>query len=217
MNFSSNGNVLTPIDTQIISVSQYGSIIEQTYFDFLLPPQQGIYKFGDLHPSIVNNKNYYTYVKTDKGIIRTPVENFNTLNEAVLDEMDRVIIPAFMMKQKEKYLSNHPTIPARGIEIIKLLIENHIARMSPWASKGNYVLKMCGFFKAENSDIVEEQYLERLCESLICQVDAFIGRDVWNIYFVKFRGFDICIEKCEDYRIYDWTIKQNQQIEDGLC
>ena len=217
MIFNSNSSeILTPINIQMLAILPYASIIEQTYSDYLLPPKQGIYKFGDLKPSIYNNRMYYVQQKMGNTVIRVPVTDFNTVEDTIVDEMDRIVIPSFMMKQKTKYLFNTPTIPARGAEIIKLLIEHHLASTSSWANKGNYIEKMCSFFKPENSEIVEELFLQRLCESLLCQVSNFVGNDSWNVYFVKFLGLDLCIEKCIDYRIYDWTLKEQQRLEDGL-
>lgn len=216
MIFQSNDQILSPISFQMLSVLSYAAIIEQTYGDYLLPPQPGIYKYGDLNPSIYNGRSYYVQRKNGNEVIRIPVTDFNTVEETVVDEMDKIIIPAFMMKNKSKNLFNEPTIPARGAKIIKLLIEHHLIRSSPWARKGNYVEKMCAFFKPDHVDIVEEMYLERLCESLLCQVEEFVGGDNWNIYFVDFKGLDICISKCIDYRIYEWTMQENQKREDGL-
>lgn len=207
---------MTPIGFLILNIMPYASIIEQTYAEHLMPPEPGIYKFGELKPAIYNNKNYYTQQKQGDRVVRVPVTDFNLIEDTVVDDMDRIVVPAYMMRNKRKYLFNEPAIPARGAEIIRLLIENYFARISPWARAGNYTQKMCAFFKPDQSDIVEELFLERLCESLLCQIQDFVGQDIWNIYFVKFMSLDICVEKSIDYRIYDWTMKKQQQLEDGL-
>lgn len=209
-------DLFAPIQTLLLPILPYGSLIEQTYSDFLLPAGEGIYKFGDLTPSIRNNKTYYTQIKSGDQVVSEPIVDFNNVENTVVDETGKIVIPAFMMRDKKRYLSNIPSVPARGVFIIKNLIEHHISTLSPWARRGQCMSNISKYFKRENQDIVEENYLERLCESLIVQINDFIGIDQWNMYFVKIKGLDLCIEKCMDYRIYEWTTKRNQEIEDGL-
>lgn len=110
------------------------------------------------------------------------------------------------MKNKHLYLFPEPTIPARGLCVIKAMIEEHIAKRSPWTNSSGYTNKLKSFFLPDSVyDIVDEFFLERICESLICRVDNFIGNDVYNIYFTKMVAIDLRVEKCIDYRIYEWT------------
>jgi hypothetical protein len=61
-------------------------------------------------------------------------------------------------------------------------------------------------------ELIDEFMLESLCSSLIARVNQFVGEDIWNIYFTKLQAVDLRIEKCVDYRIYDWTrIKQEMK------
>ena len=189
-----------------LPIYSHAVMIENQYGDFLKPPEQGIYKAGELFPSIISTKHYFSQ-RIDKfnRPVLTPITNFNKVTDAVVDEAGNLIFPFTVMKNKEKYLTNHPTVPSRGLLLIKLMIEKHIESICRWNRYSTFNNKILAHFTNEGYEIYNEGHIDKICESLFMQLNNFIGLDEWHIYFVKFIGLDILIEKTIDYRVYEWT------------
>lgn len=203
---------LLPIQSCIISITEYAALIERIYKDILKPPRKGIYKLGELHPTIYDNKRYWTI--KDGAIF--PIGDFESTTTPVIDEDGNVILSKYIMTNKRKFLSASPTLPVIGSAVIKALIEYHISTISPWTKTNGYKTKLLSLF----NDYVDEDHLIDLCISIIQQINSFIGDDEWNIYFVKFIGLDICIDKSIDYRIYEftkWTNAKSVQEIQSFC
>jgi hypothetical protein len=217
MNSSSNHELLQPLAILIKPVAFYAQLIEQQFNDVLFPPREGVYRLGDVSPVLFANKRYFVQRKMDGRIVLEPITDLSKVEESIVDEEGNLILSGHYMKNKQMFLSNQPTVPSRGIEIVKCLIDEHLAKISPWSKSQGYRQRLNSYFKnaAAVHEIVEDGFLERICESLIMSVNDFIGNDVWNMYFTKVVAVDLLIEKSIDYRIYDWTMqreyKQNEQ------
>ena len=205
---------LRTTQTFFLPVFNYAVLIEREYGDFIVPAPEGIYRVGDIHPCIHSNKRYYSQKLTKTNqYISAPVTDINLVNDTIIDETGNVILPAYVMKNKEQYLRNEPTVPARGLLIVELLIKKYIESVSPWVKYSMYNSKIASYFKPEGVELFYNGHIEALCESLFAQVCEFIGNDVWHVYFVKFMGLDLMIEKTTDWRILEYYRMTNEQKE----
>lgn len=215
INFESD-TLLEPIAIFIEPICFYADLIEKQFSDLLLPPAPGIYRVGDIQPLLDARRQYFVQKIVDGRIQQNPITNFSEVEDSVVDETGKLVISAHFMKNKQKYLSNQPTIPARGLEIVRCMIDDHIAKINPWAKSQGYYNRLCGFFSSREAviEIVDGYLLESLCSSLITRVNQFIGNDEWNIYFTKVHAVDLKIDKHIDFRIYDWTQMKRQEKKD---
>jgi hypothetical protein len=189
----------------ILPIFHYAMLIEYQYSDFIVPIPPGIYRVGDIYPCIQNNRKYYSQkaLKNDQ-YVTTIVTDINAVTDTILDEGGNVILPAAVMKNKAQYLRNEPTVPSRGLMIVELLIKRYIDSISPWMKYSMYNSKILSHLKPDGVDLFNNGQLETVCDSLFMQLNDFIGRDVWHLYFTKFIGLDLLIEKTRDYRIMQW-------------
>lgn len=199
-------DLLKPTQTFFLPIFTYAVMLERQYGNLLKLPEPGIYKLGEMYPCIIPNKLYFSQrVDKHNKFVTLPITNFNKVTDAVVDELGKLIIPASIMKNKDQYLSNTPSIPVRGLILIKLLIEKHIEMICRWTNHSTYDNKILSHFKNGGYELYNEGHLDKICESLFRQINDFIGNDEWHIYFVKFSGLDIVIEKAIDWRVYEWT------------
>lgn len=191
----------------ILCAISYAYLIENQFGPYLVPLPQGVYKDGETNPCINPTRLYYSSVQPVANGPRhlAPITDFQSVREAVVDESGSLVIPAFMMQDQAKYLSPVPTIPARGLMLIELLISKHIENICQHTKYGHYNRKIDSQILDECHAIHYDGLLERCIESLTTQVSDFIGRDDWHIYFTRRIGHDIMVEKTIDYRIYDWN------------
>lgn len=205
-NIMQDFSALKTTQTCFLPIYHYAVMIEHQYEDLLIPNKLGIYKAGEIEPCIVANKSYFSQSidKISGCYQRKAIVDFNKETNTVTDEIGTTIISSTMMRDKEHYLSNIPTVPARGLLIIEMLIKRFIESVTPWSRNSSFSNKLVSQFKINGSEILNEGHLDKICESLYSQLSEFIGHDVWHIYFVKFSGVDIIIEKTLDFRIQQW-------------
>ena len=200
-----NTDLLKTTQTCFLPVFNTAVILERQFGDVLVPPAIGIYKVGDIYPSIIPNKQYFSQkINKLNQCITIPITDFNKVNDTVVDEIGNVIIPRPMMLSKEIYLKNEPSVPARGLILVELLLKRYIESISPYTKYSMYNSKIMSNFKQEGIELFLEGHIDKLCESLYAQVSSFIGNDIWFIYFIKYLGIDIIIEKSIDWRIYEY-------------
>lgn len=199
--------LMKPQAIMIEPVIMYASLIEQQFGHLMYPVKKGIYKAGETYPVITDEKKYFVQKNVNGVLSLEPITDFQSIVDSVVDENGKLIIAQHHMKNKDRFLFSEPTIPVRGIGVIKSLVEEHISKLSPWTRSEGYSKRLRAHFLPEAVyEVVDECFLERVCESLLCKIDNFINTDVWNIYFCKIVAIDLRIEKCIDYRIYDWTL-----------
>lgn len=208
--------LMKPQSVFIEPIVMYASLVEQQFGQLMFPNKAGIYRAGEMQPVIVPERRYFFEEKINGVITMKPITDFQSVNASVVDENGKLVIAQHYMKNKEKLLFSEPTIPARGILVIKALVEEHIAKRAPHVKSASYSNKLKSYFLPDAvHEVIEDYFLERICESLLCKVDTFMGNDICNIYFTKIIAIDLCIEKCIDYRIYEWTLMKAGVDENG--
>ena len=210
----------------ILSSISSASLIDQQYGRFLLPPPKGIYKVGEVNPCMFLTKTYFHEDEkgsffTDKTFFQfsgktiLPISDIRLVKSNVYDETGKIVIPAYMMLDKERYLSSEPSVPYRGILLVELLIRNFIDFVSSIPGRRRYPGRIESHLIPEfiNNSVVDS--LEVICQSLFLQIEQFIGNDRWHIYYIKRVQFDIIIEKTIDYRIHYYNVQHSQENTDA--
>lgn len=208
LNYDSLEEILKPQNVFYQHILEYARMIESHYDHLLKPYQEGIYIAGSFEPVIVASKQYFTHV-IEKGVtVKVPIKDISKVNENIYNTDGKIVVPAYVMQNKENLCSNSPFLPTRGALIVLNLIKYEIASISRWENNQGYRMALNNSFTRDAGEVLDELMVDRLCESLTDQVKDFIGKDTWNIYFTKLIGVDVCVEKCTDYRIHEWTLDQ---------
>lgn len=196
-----------PVATVIISIMNEATQIQYAYGDQLADPPSGLYAAGQMNPSLVNDRDYYEEI-TINGVTRLQkIEDIHNTKNAIYDQKHQLILNKFQSANKDKWLKPYPTVPSTALKIVYHILQLHLDSICPYKSfNHNTTDKILRLLKPGSEDLLHSGELENLLQNLLSRISDFIRYDNWNIYFQKFIGCDILIEKMCDYRIYDWYL-----------
>lgn len=202
-------SLLEPRATLIVPLLQHIVRLCDRYAEWLIPPEPGIYLLYSPTPALKPGM-YYTESSYTQ---RQPIQSLDNIREALLDPQGNTVIPQHVMRQKERYLSALPRVPARAIQLAILIIKIRISQLVKhrWGYKDPN--DIYHYFLREYWDRISYDELEEVCIELIRFVDEFVYDHDWNIYFVNLSGVDAWIHRAEDFRIVDWMQQKYQEEE----
>lgn len=206
--------------TITLNIEDCASYIESYCADKLLAPPKGIYSNSRIEPVMVDGGNYYTVEFREGRSVRTPVHDLGTVkkNLSVYTEVngiDRVVVTSLQLLNKEKCLSHFPIRPYRGVKIVEQLITNQIDSFIKYR-KGTKDLygQICSHLQSP----LDEEALETIMGAIKEQysdtrqvIQEFMGKHDWHLYFIKFKGGNVIIQKSIDYRAYDWMCRMESK------
>lgn len=213
-------NELEIESTLTLNVEDCAGYIESYCGDKLLPPPKGIYSNSCIEPVMIDGGHYYTVEFKGHHTVRTPVHDLNTVKKGLsvyvdVDGIDRVVVTATQLQNKEKCLSDFPIRPYRGVKIVEQMITNQI----------NSYIKYRKGTKDLQAEIlthlvspIDEELAEAIVSSIKEQyydtrlvIQNFMGKHDWHLYFIKRKGGTITIHKSIDYRAYDWMCRMESK------
>lgn len=201
-----------PVQQMIVPIQNEAHQMHMQYGHMFEPPAPGIYLVGEVKPLIELNKSYFElFVDHDRQVQRKLVEDINSVNGGLYDANGTCVVKAEIMREKEKWLRNEPTVPVRAYMIIMGLVKHYFDSIAPYRKHNAYSNKILVHIKPEFHDLYNSGVLDNLMVSIFQRLSDFIGRDTWHIYFEDFLGLDIVIKKMCDFRVHDW----HQKMESG--
>ena len=198
----------TPTSSLLLPVLNIANAIEACHGQYLLHPQEGYYLPHSLEPI---PSELYIVNKTKTALIPY-TGDIRKLTCSIYDKYSNVVASDSIMKEQEKYLFSTPKLPVQGLKMVKALVENRIECFLPWVQYQTSRRYIYNLLKSSDVDIFENGSLDRLMESIYQMLDDFIKRDIWFIYFIKYIGLDLIVEKTIDFRVKEW----HEKIESGL-
>jgi hypothetical protein len=226
--------MLTATRVEVLNVLTYASTLECSYSEVIKPPKVGLYLKGVLNPVMVQGEQYFNVVTTDtridtvdklsgrlinsrrqfESIPILPGQDISPMQGVIVDSNGNTVIPGYAMADKARYLTNYPTMPYRGVEIIRCMIEEFISRVTCHGWKINAESDLKALLYEEEGrngmQLWRDGFMDRVIEPLIIRVMDFIGPDTFHIYFVKTREYEIIIEKTVDFRAWQWVKHQEE-------
>lgn len=192
----------------IINLSDYIRDLREKYDHIFKEPEPGIYLVGESTPLLKASQPYYseTSFKT-----LTPITSLDDIEEPIVDGDGAMIIPTYIMRRKAKMLSAKPTLPVRALQIAFETIQDQIDEMLPHTPAREYGNAVKSHIQPEFHSVVTDGYIEAALSKLIRDITMFVGCDIWNLYYFKLNKTDLIVEKGVDYRIFDWTLKKEQE------
>lgn len=190
-------SLLEPTQFIILPVINEASLLEAKYEDSLMPVKPGVYRAGDIYP--LGDK------KID-DLVGSGFEN------KLFSYADNALANLELKVNTARRLYSQPTVPARGLQLIELCINNEISKINPFA-RNTHTEAAINRLIYGNAEITSDDIANE-CSNILKHVIEFIGNDVWHIYFVRLKGSDITIVKTIDYRIYDWHCSQYKKLEE---
>lgn len=227
--------MLSATRVEVLNVLPYASTLEYAFGEVIKPPAIGLYLRGVLNPVLVQGEVYFNVTKTNsyttyvdkrtgqhlgqrpvfESVPILPGSDISAMTGEITDSSGNVVIPSYAMAAKERYLSNMPFLPYRGVEIARCIIEEYISRLTchGWKIDSENTLRKLLYCEPDRDGIKlwKDGFMERALENLLIQVTDFIGPDTYHIYFVKTRGYEVIIEKTVDYRAWQWVKHQEEQ------
>lgn len=203
----------------LLSLESIGNYFERKFSNNLQFPIKGIYKHGDVNPTLINGYQYFVLNVNDKTNTKKILEDINVLQtgDYVVDKAGNILLSPRDVENRYVYLSDRPSVPTVGFDIVKLFIEHHITTKNVYTKESHnikhaIIRKIIG---NDVEDIFDEINNDLMLLSVYNQVDYFIGKDIYYIYFLRRTGLsDLLIEKTIDWRAYQWELTQNTQEND---
>jgi hypothetical protein len=218
----------------ILDVLADASKIEHRLESYLLPPMEGIYSFDQSIPIATPGTVLYTRKKNSGLYVLTPIVDFAGTQEAAYNEDGKMIVCSKYMIDKDRYLSNIPFIPYRGINILKAAINDQINSVLRYRKyREDFWMKLKPFITNVNVEVKDSNdHIDpiatriaenKLIDDIIFSIDQvsmrwssdiskFIGSDDWHLYSVGIGKNTIEICKFIDYRIFQWSQEHGEEF-----
>lgn len=194
----------------VIDLLQYVQFLDNKYGHCFKDPEPGIYFLNKVDPVIVPEQKVYTRAGLKKG---TPLSVLENIKESIIDADGNTIIPAYIMERQRKFLSTEPNLPVRAIKLASIVVEEYVDSLLTYTTPQDFISRAKEHLIDEGFSLYENGYMEAACQRIISEVANFIGADIWNFYFFETRNTDLIITKACDFRIYDWTLIQEERRE----
>lgn len=188
-------------------------------------PTPGLYYGVSLHPLLVEGKTYLsgfgdaTQTVTPENGTHWTAKDVQKWRKAGLRNM---VSGKEIFLTNQKYavdaFSNKPSANVHLVKFMLLWTQNYLATISPHAKRGNTQDKMLECLKDNAAcEMLLSGEIDRMLEPLSGEIEAWIGRDIWHMYFVKSKHTSIAIEKTSDYRIWCYyeMLEKSQNKENG--
>jgi hypothetical protein len=214
-----------PTSVVKFNIHDYAFSIECALDGMLIDPPKGIYIIGELEPVIRDNLEYYTAAPGENYVV---IDDINTVTSHVYNNLYKIIIPRYMMNDKDRYLSNHPTLPYIGVNIVDSLISDHISSCLSYNDSSlyrinhfnrditcilsKYILEKYRSVPSIMEDIVDK--CSRVCIKMLNNIEVFMFDHEWYIYQSYVNNSTLVIERYCDWRVYEWYRLQERDICD---
>lgn len=219
-----------------IDIASSANQLDLECAEILQPAPKGIYLKTRLEPVMVDGNTYYVR----KGDASIPVTDINQVTENVYDESNKLIIPKTYLLKKEKYLSNESFLPYRACKIIECMAEQSLDELLAWRTAGrNWVDRMEAHIKPEvlavetpsefatyaevqaweeRKDHVNHlrdefyQIRDRAYQLIKQELELFVGKLSWHMYYVKLEDTTLIVERFCDYRVHLWELEHGNKF-----
>lgn len=179
----------------IVPIQEYGGIIEDEMGHLLLDSLPGLY-----------TPAYRTVIGVPSNPISTITRRSGLSRLGIIsDEDGRVTVPTLFPSQPSRHERSRGTV---GTCVVKDFVNTLIDNSLNWVqNKVRFSQILDAYLKVpeerEQSQLCEERIISIL-QDLTTDVCNFIGRDTWLVYRTNQIGFDLRIDKLEDFRIYEY-------------
>ena len=198
----------------LVDLRSCADTIENLCEGALAEPPSGIYHVGRLEPVMRNGKNYYYREDGESHL----VTDLNKVTKAVYDEEGKCVVSAIYMRNKERFLSNVPMLPYHGIHIAKELVEAQLDDFVAWRRKtGKTAVDVLTRHFRPDFDLEEDlvNLVLDCCVPITREVNIFLGEHQWNIFFAKLTNSVLRLERCMDWRAWEWENKYGDAFRAG--
>lgn len=218
---SKSTDVLKTLELCIVDGIEYAFRLSSKYNSCIKENPEGIYLNNSPTPIMVSSQKYYT---KDGTVINEIKTNITDIKEDIYDINMELVVPRQVIRNASKYLTTSSKINLHALQIVHLFISDYIEHKSPYINNVLEENKYLSHLTDEGKSIFKTtKILDTLFRDLSDMLDSFMCKDIWNIYFIKLNGTDFYIEKNIDFRIYDWTLKNEleeyrlkEEREEGL-
>lgn len=207
MNYVDEVTPDTVVATCVCDVGYVGFALEREFQNILLPTRRGIYRINGIEPVIPATEKCYVRENTAFGeqLVEIAFDDLGKCKQAIYNKQGKMLLHNLEMARKAHMLSLEPTLPVRGLKLLRDYIDFVISRESRWA-KSDYAEQRLYRnninTNADVSNLLDE--LNHTLRSLQRTVYDFIDGGEWNHYRVTINYTDLVIDKCGDYRICEW-------------
>lgn len=200
--------LLRPEEVLVVSLKEPSLALHSVLNDKIYPNPPGIYVHGRLMPVITPNQTLFT-LSDGKQIT---YEDLPNINDDICDFEGKVLIKREIMLNKGRLLSYGGFYPIGALQLLKAAVNRYLQTFARFAVPFSNEHSAVRYLKPEYQHLLAEGFFDTYINGIITEIHEFVIQDLWRMYFTKVKGDDLYIEKTVDYRIYDWTRMQYEQL-----
>ena len=201
--------LLVPDEVFIISIEDDAYNLNNIYGKALKPNPEGVYLSSSLLPVLRPGQELVEAVTGKTYGVDNVMEAKNDLS----NESGEVVISSYHLKNKNRYLSTKGFYPVSAIQLLKIVIDKNLRRFCKYSMP--FTIGETSFYQYitdEYKKNFNQALLEDFSSERLDQIYDFVKKDRWRMYFTRVRRNNLYIEKCVDYRIYEWTRQQYELL-----
>lgn len=189
-----------PITTLIIDADQVAHLIENLYGEFFRQPEPAIYVQGEEVPRIKLDR-LHQY----RQLSGMPMTKLDDIMSPISDRDDVTVIT---LSDISRGFSLAPTTPWIGRKLVEDSARDAVEDAVAYEQfKGNNCDATLMFWlkpEFKNNVHIFETIRDVLMLSIYEPVSAFVRGPTWKVHYVRRIGADVFIDKCDDYRVYEY-------------
>lgn len=191
-----------PVEASLIlDIEPLASSIQIRLKEMLAPAPVGTYLQGQLEPVFGPGQAFFV-IKDGQYV---PIQSLDGVTSSVYNAKHQMVISSLYTKNQRTFLSQQPTLPYRGIQIVEGLFKQRLDQFVQWRRRGS---NSFAWMEKHFDHTLHKSEVEEIGEYYIGEVSDLIGEWLgsyhWNLFFTKLKGSRLTIERCGDYRILDW-------------
>lgn len=167
------------------------------------PLKPAIYFKQNSQPVLLSNRRYFD----PNGLeIHDPLNTVWTLNDAIYDEDSALILPKYIMKRPERYLSHTPRLFMPAVEVLRIAIDHFIEDVTVYHSATG-LSELGQYLTPVGVSAYYDSVYDRFYQQFFEPVEDWIRPDIHHIYFLQLEQHTLMVQKACDYRVYDWLCR----------
>lgn len=197
----------------LFSIEVAAQFIENSLGSILIPYPEGLYFKGHEKPVVQFNQKYYRIDRTPEGaLIEVPVMSAADLTGNIFSIDGEVVISRSMLLNGGSLISNKPTVPVYGREIVFAAIQDFLQRIQIYKKNTKcesgfkeIIEKLVEprFQNPANICLIKDHLLEAT-RDIFYDIRQFTTKSGWDVLLVERNRDTVIIDDVGDFRIHEY-------------
>lgn len=221
-------------ETLVVDLVKHALSLEEEHIAPLIESEPGLYLPGNFEPTFLEKNVYYrragmamtdgrapsilddeetskskrkvkgTVVSQNGTVPIADVYAIPSMGDDIYDAAFNLVMSGRDLRRLSRHFKKMPTIPAMAVRMAIGITQKMVSTMCRHSSNGYTRYRPDRLVKPEHIELINSDEYMHAFESLLDEVQAFIGKDHWNFYTYRIRGGTLIIQKGLDWRVAEY-------------